>query len=651
VNTDSDLRIVSIRLTERTVACKTIRIETEGDTTPGLRLGVLTSGGDAPGMNAVIAGACEQAERLGGRVYGIHGGFAGLAQRRADPISGADARDRMDESGTWLGTSRWAALRSPEGLAECHRALRALDLNALLVIGGNGSAMGARALADAVPVAFVPATIDRDIDRSESTIGMDSAIAYAVATIDQLRVTARSLPGRAFLVQTLGAPNGFLADAVAATAGVDHVLVPERDIDMDAVASALRDLAPNGSAIAVMSEAVGDAVRIGEELAERAGIRVHPTILGHAQRAAAPSAHDRAMGMAAGRAAVEALSAGRSTFISLGKDGTARALPMTSGADRPVVRRPTTTRSAPMSLGYDRPLYILASDHRTSFQTKLFGIDGTPSDAEREMMAEAKRIILNGLLSAAETAEAGAVGTLMDEEYGASAARAAKENGLVLALAAEKSSQAEFELEYGDEFAEHIEAFEPDFVKVLVRYNPEGDAEMNRRQAARLADLSSWLAPRETKFLFELIVPPERSQLAELESEPESFATELRPRLTATAIAELQAAGVEPDVWKVEGMNSPDDYRLVADAARAGGRDKVGCVVLGAGADEATVAHWLREAAGVDGFIGFAIGRTIFWEPLSQWIAGSLDADAAAAVIGDNYRRTIELYGSATQAA
>ena len=277
-------------------------------------------------MNAVVAGACEHAERLGGRAVGIRGGFAGLAEQRADPIALADARANVDESGTWLGTSRWTALSTPEGLELCRRALRDLGLTALLVIGGNGSALGARALADDVPVAFVPATIDRDINGSESTIGIDSAIAYAVATIDQLRITGRSLPGRAFLVQTLGAPNGFLADAVAAAAGLDHALVPEREIDLDAVAAALRELAPSGAAIAVMSEAVGDAVRIGEDLAGRAGIRVHPTILGHAQRAATPSRHDRAMGQAAGRAAVDAVADARSTFIGLGRDGSVSTL-------------------------------------------------------------------------------------------------------------------------------------------------------------------------------------------------------------------------------------------------------------------------------------------------------------------------------------
>lgn len=292
-----------------------------------------------------------------------------------------------------------------------------------------------------------------------------------------------------------------------------------------------------------------------------------------------------------------------------------------------------------MSLGYDRPLYILAFDHRTSFATKMFGIAGEPTGAERARMAEAKRIIGQGLLAVADTADRSVLGALTDEENGAAAAREAKANGLTLAIATEKSSQPEFEFEFGEQFGEHIEAFDPDFAKVLVRYNPEGDTEMNRRQAARLAELSDWLAPRETKYLFELIVPLEPGQTADQ-----------RPQLVVQAIEELHAAGIEPDVWKVEGMTSADDYRLVAEAARADGRDQVGCVVLGAGADEATVAHWLEEAAQVDGFIGFAIGRTIFWEPISQWRDGSIDADTAATQIAENYRRTVEHYAGARQA-
>ena len=142
-------------------------------------------------------------------------------------------------------------------------------------------------------------------------------------------------------------------------------------------------------------------------------------------------------------------------------------------------------------------------------------------------------------------------------------------------------------------------------------------------------------------------MPPEAEQLAAVESDAERFADELRPDLVVRAIGELQAAGVEPDVWKVEGLNTADDYRAVAAAARAGGRDGVGCVVLGAGADEATVAHWLREAAGVDGFIGFAIGRTIFWDALRGWLDGRIDRPTAVEAIAANYRATVELYTAA----
>jgi len=311
---------------------RTRRIERNANRRRRFRLAILTSGGDAPGMNAVVAAACEGTERLGGEPYGVRGGFGGLAAGRMAAIDAAEAAARSHEAGTWLGTSRWPPMDTAEGLEACRRALEAAELDALVVIGGNGSALGARALAGALPVAFVPATIDRDIEGTELTIGTSSAIGLGVETIDLLRITARSLPGRAFLLQTLGAPHGFLAHAVATAAGIDLVLVPEQPADLDAVAAELRDRAPSGSAIAVMSEAVGDAVRLAQALSERAGIRVHPTILGHAQRAAAPSAQDRALGRAAGRTAVAALADGESCFVCLGADGTATAMPL---GDRP----------------------------------------------------------------------------------------------------------------------------------------------------------------------------------------------------------------------------------------------------------------------------------------------------------------------------
>ncbi len=298
--------------------------------TEPLTIGILTSGGDAPGMNAVIAGACDRIESIGGRAIGVHGGFAGLSQAYAEPLDPDEARERSHDAGTWIGTSRWAQLATPEGRDACRDGLATLGLDGLLVIGGHGSAEGARALADAVPIAFVPATIDHDIDGTEATIGMDSAIRYALDAIERLRITGRSLPGRAFIVQTLGAPNGYLADAVAAEAEIDAVLVPERPLDLDGVALRLRENAAAGTAIAVMSEAVGNAVSIASALAERAGIRVHATILGHAQRAATPSRFDRAAADAAGRAAVDELAAGRSAYIALSETGDATPTPLTS---------------------------------------------------------------------------------------------------------------------------------------------------------------------------------------------------------------------------------------------------------------------------------------------------------------------------------
>jgi 6-phosphofructokinase 1 len=294
-------------------------------------IGILTSGGDAPGMNAVVASACARIVERGGRPYGVVGGFAGLAGRQIEPITVEQAADHRQEPGTWLGSSRWPELREPAGRRACLDALEAAGIESLLVIGGDGSARGASALKaerSGLDLAVVPATIDRNIEASELTIGMDSAVAYALEAIERLRITGRSVPGRAFVIQTLGAPHGFLAEAVAAAAGIEDVIVPERPTDLDAIATRLGELATTGPAIAVMSEAAGDAVRVAEALRERVPLRVHPTILGHAQRAATPSALDRALGQAAGRAAVDRLLEGESAFVGLASDGTVAPVPL-----------------------------------------------------------------------------------------------------------------------------------------------------------------------------------------------------------------------------------------------------------------------------------------------------------------------------------
>ncbi|HEX4281949.1 MAG TPA: DUF2090 domain-containing protein, partial [Solirubrobacteraceae bacterium] len=205
-----------------------------------------------------------------------------------------------------------------------------------------------------------------------------------------------------------------------------------------------------------------------------------------------------------------------------------------------------------MALGYDGKLYILAFDHRGSFQKKMFGIQGDPTPEETERIADAKRLIFEGMLVAVrEGAEAGATGVLVDEQFGSNIPEMAREHGLKLAMPVEKSGQDEFDFEYGDEFAAHIEKFNPDFSKVLVRYNPEGDKELNEDQLARLKRLSDWLHGNDRKFLFELLVPATEGQLATVEGDTDRYDAELRPGLMRQAIEDIQNAGVEVDIWKI----------------------------------------------------------------------------------------------------
>jgi myo-inositol catabolism protein IolC len=305
-----------------------------------------------------------------------------------------------------------------------------------------------------------------------------------------------------------------------------------------------------------------------------------------------------------------------------------------------------------MTLGYDGKLYILAFDHRGSFQKKMFGIEGDPSDEQTATISDAKHLIFEGMLKAVgEGAEPGVTGVLVDEQFGApkNIPGEAGERGLLLAMPVEKSGQNEFDFEYGDEFGEHIERFDPDFSKVLVRYNPDGDAAMNERQAARLKRLSDWLHDRDRKFLFELLVPAEEAQLEAVGGDTDRYDAELRPELMRRTITELQEAGIEPDIWKIEGIDTQEDCQRIAETCRRDGRDGVECVVLGRGADDAKVEHWLRQGAPVEGYAGFAIGRTIWWDALKGFLDGSIERDAAAQQIADNYLRFVRVYNEAAR--
>jgi myo-inositol catabolism protein IolC len=218
-------------------------------------------------------------------------------------------------------------------------------------------------------------------------------------------------------------------------------------------------------------------------------------------------------------------------------------------------------------------------------------------------------------------------------------------------MPAEKSGRDDFDFEYGDTFGEHIETFDPDFTKVLVRYNPDGDADMNRAQLERLKRLSDWLKEHDRKFLFELLVPAEKSQLDQVGGDTDRYDAELRPELMRRAIEDIQDAGIDVDVWKIEGVDAREDAEMLAQTTRRDGRDNVKCVLLGRGASNEKVDHWLQQAAPVDGFIGFAIGRSIWWDALKGFLDGSLEREDAAKQIADNYLRFIKVYDDAEKSA
>ncbi len=306
-----------------------------------------------------------------------------------------------------------------------------------------------------------------------------------------------------------------------------------------------------------------------------------------------------------------------------------------------------------MALGYDGKLYILAFDHRGSFQKKMFGIEGEPTPEETTTITDAKRLVFEGMEKAVERGvDASAAGVLVDEQFGGDVPRLAREHGLALSMPVEKSGQDMFDFQYGEEFGEHILEFDPQFSKVLVRYNPEGDAEANRTQLDKLKRLADWLHDNGRLFLFELLVPAEPAQLESVGGDADRYDGEVRPELMRRSIENIQNHGIEVDIWKIEGVDRQEDAQMLVDQTRKGeGRENVVSVLLGRGASDEKVDHWLQQAAPVEGFVGFAIGRSIWWDALKNFLAGDLEREAAADQIANNYLRFIKVYDDAEQSA
>jgi len=305
------------------------------------------------------------------------------------------------------------------------------------------------------------------------------------------------------------------------------------------------------------------------------------------------------------------------------------------------------------SIGFDKPLYILPFDHRGSFQTEMFGWKGAISAEQTAEIASAKRVIYDGFKAAvAAGVPKDKAGILVDEQFGAAILRDATAEGYSTSCPAEKSGQDEFDFEHGEDFAAQIEAFHSTFSKVLVRYNPEGDKDLNQRQSTRLKRLSGYLhGSSKSLFMFELLVPPTPAQLQQLKGDKGAYDRELRPELMVAAIKKLQNAQVEPDVWKIEGLDRTEDCAKVVAAARRGGRSRVGCIVLGRGEDDFKVREWLTTAAKVPGFIGFAVGRTVFWEPLVKFQKKTISREEAVAAVAKRYRSFAEIFEKRAYAA
>jgi myo-inositol catabolism protein IolC len=302
-----------------------------------------------------------------------------------------------------------------------------------------------------------------------------------------------------------------------------------------------------------------------------------------------------------------------------------------------------------MTIGFEKDLYVLPFDHRATFKTKMFGWTGTITNEQTAHIAAFKRVIYDALQAAVAAGVPKAkAGILVDEQFGSAILRDAVKDGYMTACPAEKSGLDEFDFEFGEDFAKHIEAFHPTFCKVLVRYNPEGNAALNQRQAARLKLLSDYLHDKSrSMYMFELLVPAEKAQMERLKGDKKVYDLELRPRLMVEAIQQLQDAGVKPDVWKIEGLDRPEDCAKIVAAARRGGRDKVGCIVLGRGEDDKKVRDWLATAAPVPGFIGFAVGRTAFWDPLVAWRDKKVTREAAVEEISRRYQEFVSIFEAA----
>lgn len=303
------------------------------------RIAVVTSGGDAPGMNAAIRAVVRTGIAQGWEVYGVHRGYAGLIAGDMVPLGPRDVGGIIQLGGTVLGTARCPEFRTEEGRRTALARLEEHGIEALVVIGGNGSQQGAYLLSKAgFPVVGVASTIDNDLCGSDITIGVDTALNIAVEAIDRLKVTASSHQ-RAFLVQVMGRDCGYLALMAALAGGAEAAVIPEVDTTPEIVAEYVRGAYERGKTHAIIVVAEGarynaDALaRYFAEHQEKLGFELRVTILGHVQRGGTPGVFDRTLATRLGAAATDQLAHGVHGVLVGLVDGDVRATPLAEVVD------------------------------------------------------------------------------------------------------------------------------------------------------------------------------------------------------------------------------------------------------------------------------------------------------------------------------
>lgn len=285
--------------------------------------------------------------------------------------------------------------------------------------------------------------------------------------------------------------------------------------------------------------------------------------------------------------------------------------------------------------GPEHAWFIFAFDHRNSFRGIVRGVMGRDDHAT---VVAAKSVLFDGFAAAlAAGAPRSAAAILIDEEYGSGFAQPARALGARVVIPVERSGQVELSLEYGQDYLEHVTAMSPDGVKVLLRWDPDGDRAVNARQGALLAQVSADLAARAIPLMVEFLTP-------------EGAPPDVRADAMVRTVEQILLAGAEPAIWKVEGLTTTAACMALGDAIGAGGR-AASAIVLGRGVDLDTAVAWLAAAAPVPRFAGFAIGKTVWRAPLEAVLRGELDRAAGAEAIAARYRRLIDVWVTARRVA